>query len=217
MDESKNELNDLLGSDDEETNKNANELDDLLGASDDSDDAKKGNVDSKTNSNELEDLLGGSDDDNDRLDVAVEEPNKPAVDEYLDQILGKADVPKSSLKESKAKTSSTIRLSDTYKVPDGCDASFVRTPNFIKIQMDEFDEALFDAETERKLFDGSTAIVRWRIKRDSDGEVVRDSKGRPMKESNARILHWADGTIQLVVGDAVFACKAVDIDNWYVI
>jgi len=188
------------------------ELNELLGGSDDE---GEGN----DNGNELNDLLGNSDDDsvhdedtNDKNAGTVNGQEESRSNE-LDQILGKADI-KPSFKDTRTKTKSKVVLPATYKVPANNQSVFVRTPNFIKIQTEAYDEALYDDKNERQLFDGSTAVVRWRIKVDERGEPVLDTKGKPVMESNARMIQWSDGSVQLVVGDAVFQCKNVDVDNW---
>lgn len=210
-------LNEIAVTDHEEVESKRGELNDLLGGSDD--ESKGGN--------ELNDLLGNSDDDSDHdkdfstKDNGIQNISNSNGEQAetrsneLDQILGKADS-KFALKDQKAKTKSRVLLPSTYKVASDDVSVFVRTPNFIKIQAEEYDEALYDGmvDAERKEFDGSTAVVRWRLKRDENGEVVLDSTGKPVKESNARMIQWSDGSVQLVVGDAVFQCKNVDVDNW---
>ena len=187
------------------------ELNELLGGSDDE-------GEDNGNGNELNDLLGNSDDDSAKDDNAVENNDTIGgqVDlrsNELDQILGKADI-KPSFKDTRTKTKSKVVLPATYKVPANNLSVFVRTPNFIKIQTDAYDEVLYEDKNERQLFDGSTAVVRWRIKVDERGEPVLDTNGKPVMESNARMIQWSDGSVQLVVGDAVFQCKNVDVDNW---
>ena len=221
-------LNDLLGSDSDGDTPAAkkDELDELLGGDDNSDQENPDSNKNDKKNDELNDLLGASDDDED--EYAPSKPNdQKAIDEVfpkaesqeenkfddLEQILGKVEV-KSTSKSQKLKTKSKLIMPTSYRVPSANNTLFVRTPNFIKIQPAEYDEPIYDAETERSLFDGSTAVVRWRIKRDINGEIVNDSNGKPLLESNARVLHWADGSVQLVVGDAVFQCKSVDVDNW---
>lgn len=192
-----------------QTSKNG-ELDELLGGSDDEE--------LEGNGNELNDLLGSDDESEHSVHRDEVDENEKPIDQEdsrineLDQILGKADV--KTLKDQRVKTQSKVVLPATYKVPADNASVFVRTPNFIKIQMDEYDEGLYNDESERILFEGSTAVIRWRVQRDSNGEIVCDSTGKPVKESNARMIQWSDGSVQLIVGDAVFQCKNVDVDNW---
>ena len=47
-------------------------------------------------------------------------------------------------------------------------------------------------------------MIRWRYKKDKDGNFVRDADGRLTRESNARLVKWEDGSITLHVGSEVF-------------
>eukprot|EP00798_Chlamydomonas_sp_ICE-L_P011246 gene11246-18871_t len=51
--------------------------------------------------------------------------------------------------------------------------------------------------------------IRWRFKRDADGNEI--------KESNARFVRWSDGSLQLLLGDEVLDVKDQDIsaNNYY--
>ena len=63
---------------------------------------------------------------------------------------------------------------------------------------------------EKKRLSRAEALIRWRWKRDKDGNLVpnwfehnlkiRDGTGKPVRESNARIVRWSDGTYQLYIG-----------------
>lgn len=196
------------------------DLNELLGS-----DSDGGVEEEKEKQNELNELLGGSDDEEEN--VQSEKVSQRTMDEYyptgtensdgrideLEQILGKVEA-KSGTKEMKSKTRSKILLQSTYKVPGSHTTSIVRAPNFLKIQTIEYDESIYRADSERKSMDGCTAVVRWRYKRNEMGEIMTDAHGKPVTESNARMLQWADGTVQLIVGDAVFQCKSSDVDNW---
>lgn len=58
-------------------------------------------------------------------------------------------------------------------------------------------------KTEVKLLTAENCI-RWRFKRDEEGELVNDEDGRPQYESNSRIVEWEDGSKTLFVGKEVF-------------
>jgi hypothetical protein len=202
---------------------NNDDLNELLGSDSD-------NGVGEEKSNELNELLGDSDEDESpSTEMPSKKSSQTTIDEFyagasaadgqvdeLEQILGKADA-KGAGKLQKSKTQSRIAMQTTYHVPNSHTTLFVRTPNFLKIQTTEYDQSLYEADSERKFLDGSTAVVRWRLKRDERGEVVADADGKPVKESNARVLRWADGSVQLVVGDAVFQCKSLGVDNWQVL
>lgn len=46
--------------------------------------------------------------------------------------------------------------------------------------------------------------LRWRFKKGPDGQNLTDEDGRPLYESNSRIVEWEDGTRTLFVGREVF-------------
>lgn len=187
----------------------------------------------KSNKDELHDLLGDSDDDGDgpaiTRDSYDNDSGELLADEQplittirsgndLDDILGARtsadEVTKSPAKDTKDRSMSKMVLPYTYKSKAGDSSIFVRTPNFIKIQSAEYSRLSYNPDQERQFFDGATAVIRWRLKRDADGEVECDADGVPVKESNARMVEWSDGSMQLVVGDAVFQCKGLSLENW---
>jgi len=224
------EINQLLGD-------SSDDDDEVNVPLDDNQELSAGEVDElpeghNSNKDELHDLLGDSDDDGDGPTITRDSydstSGKILIDEQpliatirsvndLDDILGARDadeVTKSPTKDTKDRSMSKMILPYTYKSKAGDSSIFVRTPNFIKIQSAEYSRLSYNPDQERQFFDGATAVIRWRLKRDADGEVVCDADGIPVKESNARMVEWSDGSMQLVVGDAVFQCKGLSLDNW---
>lgn len=224
------EINQLLGD-------SSDDDDEVNVPLDDNQELSAGEVDElpeghNSNKDELHDLLGDSDDDGDGPTITRNSydstSGKILIDEQpliatirsvndLDDILGARDadeVTKSPTKDTKDRSMSKMVLPYTYKSKAGDSSIFVRTPNFIKIQSAEYSRLSYNPDQERQFFDGATAVIRWRLKRDADGEVVCDADGIPVKESNARMVEWSDGSMQLVVGDAVFQCKGLSLDNW---
>jgi hypothetical protein len=196
----RNELNDLLGDSDDEVDDDEMQISDVK------------NGDSRNN--ELNDLLGDSDhsdveDKNDSINV------EEARSKDLELILGVNNSLPVAL-ELKATSSSKLSLPSTFEIPKEDSTFFFRTPNFIKIQTEQFERVTHNTENEKIQFGNTTAVVRWRVKRDSNGETIFDASGNPVKESNAKLIKWEDGTFQLVVGDAVFNAKMVAADSWYV-
>lgn len=224
------EINQLLGD-------SSDDDDEVNVPLDDNQELSAGEVDElpeghNSNKDELHDLLGDSDDDGDGPTITRDSydstSGKILIDEQpliatirsvndLDDILGARDadeVTKSPTKDTKDRSMSKMILPYTYKSKAGDSSIFVRTPNFIKIQSAEYSRLSYNPDQERQFFDGATAVIRWRLKRDADGELVCDADGIPVKESNARMVEWSDGSMQLVVGDAVFQCKGLSLDNW---
>ncbi|XP_028562001.2 RNA polymerase-associated protein LEO1 [Podarcis muralis] len=88
----------------------------------------------------------------------------------------------------------------------GNDLYFVKLPNFLSVEPrpfdpqyyeDEFeDEEMLDEEGRTRLKLKVENTIRWRTRRDEEGSEVR--------ESNARIVKWSDGSMSLHLGNEVF-------------
>ncbi|XP_008584373.1 PREDICTED: RNA polymerase-associated protein LEO1-like [Galeopterus variegatus] len=93
----------------------------------------------------------------------------------------------------------------------GNELHFVKLPKFLSIEPkpfdpqfyeDEFeDEKVLDEEDKTRLKLKVENTIRWRIRRDEEGNEI--------KESNARIVKWSDGSMSLHLGNEMFdVCKA---------
>eukprot|EP01090_Pellita_catalonica_P010980 TRINITY_DN22451_c0_g1_i1.p1 TRINITY_DN22451_c0_g1~~TRINITY_DN22451_c0_g1_i1.p1 ORF type:complete len:363 (-),score=100.84 TRINITY_DN22451_c0_g1_i1:49-1137(-) len=84
------------------------------------------------------------------------------------------------------------------RFPDDAKLYFVKLPNIVGIEHRPFDAINFSTETDEKQLKSMNpeTVVRWRNE--------FDERGRPKRESNARIVRWSDGTIQLVIGGKEF-------------
>ncbi|XP_044294847.1 RNA polymerase-associated protein LEO1 [Varanus komodoensis] len=88
----------------------------------------------------------------------------------------------------------------------GNDLYFVKLPNFLSVEPrpfdpqyyeDEFeDEEMLDEEGRTRLKLKVENTIRWRTRRDEEGSEIR--------ESNARIVKWSDGSMSLHLGNEVF-------------
>ncbi|XP_053355784.1 RNA polymerase-associated protein LEO1 [Clarias gariepinus] len=88
----------------------------------------------------------------------------------------------------------------------GSDLYFVKLPNFLSVEPrpfdpqyyeDEFeDEEMLDEEGRTRLKLKVENTIRWRSRRDDEGNDIR--------ESNARIVKWSDGSMSLHLGNEVF-------------
>lgn len=88
----------------------------------------------------------------------------------------------------------------------GNDLYFVKLPNFLSVEPrpfdpqyyeDEFeDEEMLDEEGRTRLKLKVENTIRWRTRKDEEGNDVR--------ESNARIVKWSDGSMSLHLGNEVF-------------
>lgn len=204
------ELNDLLGSDDEEEQEFLNNDNALVSSANKANEHLEGTKDlNKTddtpaaNGSNLDDLLGASDEDDDmEVDGPGPSAHEEKVSNELDKILGVSE-DDNEPNRNRSRIKSQLQLPRAFKVPPHSKTIFLRTPNFVKIQSQAFDKNIYQAEEERKEFDGATSVIRY-----------RSVDSSPKFESNARLLQWSDGTQQLVVGDAIFDMKVVPTENW---
>ncbi len=142
------------------------------------------------------------------------DPDSDKVD--LDELFGESFDDSDAPKEPEvANLTAHLRIPHVaHQKPEEITFS-IRTPNFLKFQPKEYSSDSFDAAVERKSFDAAQAIVRWRHRRDNSGRIERASDGSIVRESNARLVKWSDGTYQIVVGDQVFNTSLAAIDNTY--
>ncbi|KAK8791238.1 hypothetical protein WA171_002186 [Blastocystis sp. BT1] len=93
----------------------------------------------------------------------------------------------------------------TAEVPEK--THLLRLPAAFGIQEKPFDRTTYSEQeelaelVEKKRTSRAEALIRWRWKKDSNGIVIRDARGKPIRESNARIVKWSDGSYQLLIGD----------------
>mmetsp|Transcript_7267 Transcript_7267/g.15689 ORF Transcript_7267/g.15689 Transcript_7267/m.15689 type:complete len:319 (-) Transcript_7267:222-1178(-) len=86
-----------------------------------------------------------------------------------------------------------------------------KLPNVVAIQPTAFDEADYDEKEEEEQYKGYMHnMVRWRYKRDENGRLLRDGEnGGLVRESNAKMVKWSDGSYTLHIGKEAF-----DIQNF---
>ncbi|XP_047625149.1 RNA polymerase-associated protein LEO1-like [Phacochoerus africanus] len=97
----------------------------------------------------------------------------------------------------------------------GNELYFVKLPKFLSIEPKPFDPQYYEDEFENEKVldeDDRTRLklkventVRWRIRRDEEGNKI--------KESNARIVKWSDGSLSLHLGNEVFDVYKVPLEG----
>lgn len=132
----------------------------------------------------------------------------------LDDIFGDERGLESPRKMKLNKSKALLALPDRSIQTNKSNIISIRAPNFVKFQNDEYIKDIYDAEEEKKTFDAAIAVARWRCQRDAENEIVKDSSGIPVKESNARLVKWSDGSYQVLIGDQVFVASANVLDSW---
>ncbi|KAK8791687.1 hypothetical protein WA538_002893 [Blastocystis sp. DL] len=111
-----------------------------------------------------------------------------------------------SKRQIEIKEGNRFKLSHTPNIlPE--ETHLLRLPAAFGIQEKPFDKTKYSEQeeiaelVEKKRTSRAEALIRWRWKRDSNGEIIRDARGKPIRESNARIVKWSDGSYQLLIGE----------------
>ncbi|KAF4071834.1 hypothetical protein AMELA_G00267420 [Ameiurus melas] len=153
----------------------------------------------KDNKNVADDLFGEADDIS--SDSDNEKPPTPG------QPLDNEDGMEGEQQEEEPLPETRIEVEIPKVSTDlGSDLYFVKLPNFLSVEPrpfdpqyyeDEFeDEEMLDEEGRTRLKLKVENTIRWRSRRDDEGNDIR--------ESNARIVKWSDGSMSLHLGNEVF-------------
>lgn len=104
---------------------------------------------------------------------------------------------------------SKLALPKRIEVPESVNGVLLRMPNFVAINTKPFE--ILDQESaqkmtreEEEMFAGVVSLIRYRVKKDSDGNIVYDEKEQPVLESNSRLLQLEDKSFILLVGKESF-------------
>lgn len=98
---------------------------------------------------------------------------------------------------------SELWLPKTPRASKAATAYVTKMPNILRLVPTAYTTASIQEEmahpSDETLYRN---YVRWRYKRnDADGRVLVDPKtGRPLRESNAKLVQWEDGTLTMFVG-----------------
>ena len=91
-------------------------------------------------------------------------------------------------------------------VPRQQKMSSIRLPPVVTHARQAYDSVLYDEYSEEmELFkkgkqQAAENVIRWRLKRDEQGNLVKDSEGKPKMESNTKAVKWSDGSYTLHIG-----------------
>ena len=96
------------------------------------------------------------------------------------------------------------------KPQEGCSLHMTKLPNVVAIQPSAFDEADYDEKEEEETYKGYVHnMIRWRYKKDDNGNPMRDERGL-IRESNTKLVKWSDGSFTLHIGKEAFDIQNVD-------
>ncbi|KAK1147497.1 hypothetical protein AOXY_G35515 [Acipenser oxyrinchus oxyrinchus] len=89
----------------------------------------------------------------------------------------------------------------------GSDLYFVKLPNFLSVEPRPFDPQYYEDEFEDEEMLDEEGRTRLKLKvsrKHYSMEDARDEDGTEIRESNARIVKWSDGSMSLHLGNEVF-------------
>ncbi|XP_067827545.1 RNA polymerase-associated protein LEO1 [Heptranchias perlo] len=147
---------------------------------------------------EGDDLFGGADDiSSDSEGEKPPTPGQPADEYGMDHDQPEEEpIPETRIEVEIPKVNTDL----------GNDLYFVKLPNFLSVEPRPFDSQYYEDEFEdEEMLDeeGRTRLklkventIRWRVRKDEEGNDIR--------ESNARIVKWSDGSMSLHLGNEVF-------------
>jgi RNA polymerase-associated protein LEO1 len=100
---------------------------------------------------------------------------------------------------------------------------FVKLPNFLSVETRPFDTATYEDEIdEDEIMDeeGRTRLklkventIRWKFATDENGAAKYDDLGVQVKESNARVVRWSDGSMSLHLGNEIFDVHVMQLQG----
>jgi len=100
---------------------------------------------------------------------------------------------------------------ESTRLDDHLTVHMTKLPNLVAIQPAAFEESLFIEKEEEEQYKGYVQnMIRWRYKRNADGELERDDDDQLIRESNSRIVQWSDGSFTLHIGNEVFDVQTTD-------
>ncbi|KAK3586624.1 hypothetical protein CHS0354_029505 [Potamilus streckersoni] len=100
---------------------------------------------------------------------------------------------------------------------------YVKLPNFLSVETRPFDRDTYEDEIdEDEVLDEEGRArcklkventMRWRTVKDEEGNELKDEFDKPVRESNAKIVRWSDGSMSLHLGDEIFDVHAMPIQG----
>jgi len=90
-----------------------------------------------------------------------------------------------------------------------------KLPNIVNINTEAFDRSTYNSKEEEKEYNGNVHnMIRWRYKKGKEpGELLRTDNGKLLRESNARVCKWSDGSLTLHVGEEVFDFDEINANS----
>ncbi|XP_050996788.1 RNA polymerase-associated protein LEO1-like [Acomys russatus] len=97
----------------------------------------------------------------------------------------------------------------------GDELHFVKLPKFLRIESKPFDPQLYEDEfeDEKVLCDEDKTRLKLKMENTIRWRVSQNEEGYKIRESNARMVKWSDGSMSLHVGSEVFDVYRVPLQD----
>eukprot|EP00794_Sanderia_malayensis_P003840 gene3840-4379_t len=97
----------------------------------------------------------------------------------------------------------------------GDEIYFVKLPNFLSIETKPFDPAYFEDEIDEDELQDEEGRSRLKLKVENTirWRYHRDKENSDIKESNARVVRWSDGSLSLHMGNEIFDIFKMPIEG----
>ncbi|EDO44827.1 predicted protein [Nematostella vectensis] len=127
-----------------------------------------------------------------------------------------ARVPREEGEEEEEEEETRIDVTIPYcRVALGSELYFSKLPNFLSLETKPFDPALYedDVEDDEILDEEGRARLKLKVENTIRWRYGKYSDDNEIKESNARIVRWSDGSLSLLVGAEVFDIQKTRIEG----
>eukprot|EP00934_Nitzschia_sp_Nitz4_P003322 Nitzschia sp. Nitz4//scaffold170_size48074//41907//43334//NITZ4_007113-RA/size48074-processed-gene-0.15-mRNA-1//1//CDS//3329538664//3312//frame0 len=110
-----------------------------------------------------------------------------------------------------AKPPASVTVLESTRPNNQVSLHMTKLPNLVAIQPEPFDEDNYLPDDEEVQYKGYVHnMIRWRYKKDKDGQLIRSDDGSLTRESNTRLVQWSDGSFTLHIGNEAFDIQTVD-------
>lgn len=163
---------------------------------------RRGVSDGGDDDDEVDDVRRGSD-----YEEEHAETRQPVIEEDEEEDTGEEAADKGEAEQTKPQPETRIEV-DVPKINTdlGKELNFVKLPNFLSVETHPFDpetyedevdeEETMDEEGRARLKLRVENTIRWRTEFNDTGDAVR--------ESNAKMVRWSDGSLSLYLGSEIF-------------
>ena len=143
----------------------------------------------------MQELFGDDDDDDEPAEQAGGEVEPTPTD------AARPAVARPAVLDTSALPAKDVRVAHRPRPPASAMLCITKLPGMLRMATAPFDSATYDPREEEEGLDETellaTHALRWRVKRGSDGAPERTANGALARETNARLIRWSDGSMQV--------------------